>query len=285
MTPSLRHGAVLSLAAVVALLAVGCGDGTTPTATAPDLDPDTPVLVVGHEGGFGTPEMTFTNLPHLVVYGDGRVVYMGAQILIYPGPALPPLRQATLSDEGLDRLLEEIESSGLDERDVDYGHPPVADAGQTVVSVQIGGTTYEHRAEALGLGEQDGVLDDDQLAARARLSSFVERMSDWTRLVGEDAVETDVAYPANRFRLQVRDAANESWEPEPSEPQPGEMDWRVPGIELEETNCLAVDGDAAADLGELLAAADQLTRFVTGDRTWIVTARPVLPHEDICPPL
>jgi hypothetical protein len=282
--PVARRRPLALVATVLAVLLVvaACGDDSTSVSSDSGSDPDTAILVVGHEGGFTTPEFAFSTLPQLVVYADGRVIQMGAQIAIYPGPALPPLFVSQLSAAGLDAVRAALTDSGLDVDDVDYGMPPIADAGQTVVTVRIDGTTYTHRAEALGF---DDGLDDDQRANRARLQRFADRVTDLQTLVGPGNLSGEVAYEVDRFRLWVRPASevDGGMEVPEGEPAPREADWTVESVPLEASDCLAVEGDSARDVYALLDQADQLTRFVSNGTSYAVTARPVLPHEPTCP--
>jgi hypothetical protein len=281
------HRVLRPLALVVlATVAVGaCGDDDgTPVASGSDRDGrnDTPVLIIGHEGGFTTPEYVFAGVPNLVVYEDGRVVTLGAQILIYPGPALPPLFESQLSGAGYDSLVAAIRDAGLAESDVDYGTPNVADAGDTVVTVRIDGVEHVHRATALGFDDGSG-LTDDQRAARAALEAFVAEVTDLAALAGPGQLSGEVVHEVERYRLWVRPAEEVGVAPD-DEPAPTEVDWTVEGVELAESACLPVEGSAAAEVTALLAEADQLTRFVDADGTvWVVVARPVLPHEPTCP--
>ncbi|MFP4513833.1 MAG: hypothetical protein ACLFRV_12870 [Acidimicrobiales bacterium] len=296
-----RLPVLVAIVAAAGLLAAACGDdGATPVSTG-SADPDVAILEVGHEGGFTTPEVLYTQMPELVVYADGRVVTSGAQAMVHPAPALPPLFESQLTDDGLATLQSVIADAGLDTHGVDYGQPPVADAGQTVVQVRVDGESYEHRAEALGIaGPPDGLGDPgqgsgegpgesgltaEQREARAGLQTFVDEVTDLGALVGPEELGEETPVDIERFRLWVRpaDELGQLLDPPEGEPAPDEVEWTVDGVDLEASECLAVEGDAASRLAELLADADQLARFVDGDQEFSVVARPVLAHEDTCP--
>ena len=275
----------VALAATIALFAslAACGDdppdSAEPGGVGSGGDPDSPVLVIGHEGGFTTPDDAYRTLPDLVVYADGRVVSMGAQIMIYPGPALPPLFEAQLSSDGLATVVDAIREAGLTDDAPDYGQPPIADAGQTVVVVDVDGRRVEHRAEALGF--DDPSLSAEQREARATLEQFVATARDLDGLVGAELGEESLFEP-DRFRLWVRADLDDLPAPEPGEPGLREREWTIDAVELVETRCLAVADVDAVELFELLSDADRLTVFESRGELWSVVARPVLPHEEVC---
>ena len=57
--------------------------------------PDHVLVRISSEGGFTPVEWTYTNFPVYSLFGDGTLVVPGAQIAIYPGPALPGDLQPT----------------------------------------------------------------------------------------------------------------------------------------------------------------------------------------------
>jgi len=274
---------VVASAVVVGLVASACGDDRTDVAVGGPAapDPDAAVLVIETGGGFTTPEWSFRTLPTLAVYADGRAVSLGAQIMIYPGAALPPLFVAPLDDEGLAGVVDAARRAGLDTADVDYGSPPVADVPATVVTVVIDGVTYVHRIEALGF-DDDPSLTPEQQAARIAVGEFIAATSDLRSLVGAEHVGPDEPYVAERFRLWVRPAAEADVGTDGGI-EPTVVPWTVDGVTLAVSPCLPVEGVEAQQVGALLAEANELTRFAAGGQTWAVTARPVLPHEPTCP--
>src|SRR5262245_38353160 len=70
-----------------------------------DYAPDEVVLRVEYIGGFVAVQTLATRLPFLTVYGDGRVITEGPQILIYPGPALPNVLERRIGAGDLNRLV------------------------------------------------------------------------------------------------------------------------------------------------------------------------------------
>jgi hypothetical protein len=152
--------------------AVTTGEPTPPAGGDQDSgDSDAVVLSITDVGGFAPSERTFTSLPRLLVTGDGRVIQEGPVIAIYPGPLLPNVLQRSISDAGIQRLIDLADEHGL-LGNVAYTRPDgIADASETIVTITVNGETFEHRAYALGLG---GGLDGEETdAPRARLFDFV----------------------------------------------------------------------------------------------------------------
>ena len=93
----------------------GPGPGDDPT-DPPGIDhptgPDQLVLRIDSGGGFVPPEFLLTDLPDLSLLGDGRLVVLGPQIEIYPGPALPNLQVRQLTEDGVQALLEAAQRRG-----------------------------------------------------------------------------------------------------------------------------------------------------------------------------
>lgn len=286
---SSRRGRTLALVLLVALVgtAVACGDDAQPAEVGAGsggdggLDPDEVVVSIELVGAFTTPEWTFQNLPTAVVYGDGTRLAVGPQTMIYPGAAVPPVLHDELTADDVEDIVAAARDAGLDAEDVDYGQPPVADAGDTLVTVNIDGRTYVHRATALGLAEgglgASDQLSDEQLAAREALAGFVSHV---TGLAGSAEPE---AYAADRYRLWVRPADEVDAGMEDDDLGPRRTEWTVDAVSLEASDCTPVEGEAATAVHALMAEADQLTRFDAGGTTWSVVARPVLPHEPTCP--
>lgn len=233
----------LAVAAIAGLASLGlaaCGDSTTVTTgdegAATTLQTDGPptggaalpagdelLLRVDVSGGFVPIETALSHLPQLSVYGDGLVLQPAPMIMIYPGPALPGLNAAALDEDGVAAVEAAIAASGLAADPPDYGQPPIADAPDTRVTITVDGTTYEHVANALGMGggwgpyparpDDEGEeplpgLSPDQQAARDRLAAFVEEVGDLTRLFGAGHLSDPVPWQPERYRLWAQPASD-----------------------------------------------------------------------------
>jgi hypothetical protein len=290
----------LLLVALLALVAAACGDDGADVESGSGAGGDeagegddgeagggdaVPVLLVEVGGGFLPVEVSYQGLPNQVVYADGTVIEPAPQILIYPGPALPALNTYTVTSDALVAIEDAARDAGLDQPDLDYGEPSVADAGTTQVSVTVDGTTYVHTAYALGI--EDGMVDvgitEEQAANRAALVAFLAEVTNLADLAGPDAVGEAEPYVAERYRLWVRTAAEADAGVESDLDPTDPVAWTVEGVELAAAACIPVEGDAVADVTALLTDADSLTRFESGGEVWAVLARPVLPHEPTCP--
>ncbi|WNB85532.1 hypothetical protein [Cellulomonas sp. ATA003] len=165
-----------ALAAVMTM--AGCasaavpGSAGTPTpGTSGDVvaDADRPLLQIERSGGFVLMGWDFASVPELTVYPDGAAITHGPQIAIYPPPTLPNLLRQDLDDATVEALVTAARDAGLLDDDApEYGHPPVADAPTTFVTLHVDGRTYAHAAEALGMADgdvgtgsaEDGTVDD-----------------------------------------------------------------------------------------------------------------------------
>ncbi|HET6953553.1 MAG TPA: hypothetical protein VFI47_24460 [Acidimicrobiales bacterium] len=280
--PGLRPSlALMSLAALAALAWPACGGddsvstGDEPpasTTTAPDAGDRTDppaggdaVIEIRDEGGFVSPQQQFAMPPRLVITGDGRLVQGGVTTAIFPGPLVPPLTQRTISDEGVAHLLDLAEEKGL-LANVDYARPGnIMDAPDTVVAITAGGTTYEHRAYALGLAG-DGTEDDP---ARAALAEFVSEAEAFA-VSGDAALGGEEPYVADAYLVRASTV-------DPNESQggvsPTVVDWpaEMPVRLADAEECAEVP---AAVLAPLVEDANQLTFFAEGGTTYAVSVMP-----------
>lgn len=294
----------LILATVVALsLSIaGCGESgrhdATPTSppASPTMIPidhptgeDELVLLIEQSGGLVPREMLLSSLPLIAVYGDGTVVTQGPIREIYPGPALPNLRQSTITEAGLQALLAKAEQAGLLTGDASYGDAPVADAPTTIFRVIAGGQTHATSVYALGIADPPASASPDEREARLRLNTFLGEATGLLQwLPSSDVVVRDAEYAIERLQVVSRPAS-----PNPATPeiQPGEADWPLATplarfgqpYWLPGTRCGVVDGAELAILLPAMRQANNLTLWRSGDETWALFPRPILPHEDGCP--
>jgi hypothetical protein len=280
--------------AVIAVIGLGlaaaaCGsDDTEPAAPSSDstLPPvgsddgfehptgaDDVVVSYAELGGFTTREFAFQQTPRVLVSGDGRVFSPGAQIAIYPGPLLPAVQVQPITDDGIQDVLAAAEEAGLF-AEIDYTiDSNIADATTATVTISANGETWVHEAYALDVAG-NGVAETPE---RQALLDFVMQLADLQQLVGEEALgETELFEPTEYAieALVVDDLSAFGTDGI----DPTVVDWpaEVPVRLADAQECTVV---AASEVGELLAAANQLTFFDESGVTYQVLARPVLPGQ------
>lgn len=256
---------------------------------------DEPVLVIEDVGGFAMVDMIATRLPSFVMLGDGRVIMQGMQTLEFPGPALPALQERTLTEDGIQQVLEAIEQTNLFTSDLELkgAQAMIADATDTVFHLNADGRQVTVSVYALGL--LDPSMDMPQgvpaseLEAHRLLSQLRDSLMTIDTSVSADGWEAEGWQPfqPEAFRLYVRDVTGEPIDPD----LPGQVrEWPTdddPATVGEEqptfgngTRCLVVEGEAAATWLTELEAANQNTQWTDdGDRRFTVLARPLLPGE------
>ncbi|WNV74591.1 hypothetical protein [Geodermatophilus sp. DSM 44513] len=264
------------------LLLAGCaGDGGAAARPVPVADgPGRLVLAVEHVGGFTTPEALAARLPLVAVYADGRVVAPGAQIEVYPPPALPSLQQWQLDADGLQAAVDRAVAAGVTADD-DLGSPPLADVPATRFTLVTDQGTSVREVAALVELPKDAGLTAEQRAARGELLDLLGVLG---------APETLGAtgpgpYPAGSVAAVVA-----PWTP-PAEPELVQPDlpWPGPALPGEPLpgglglSCVTARGAEAEAVLAAAAGATTLTPWVAGDGgRWTLTLRPLLPHETGC---
>ncbi len=309
----MTHTALAALAAL-ALTLVSCSSGSFPPASSPgpggspgfdgSAAPTSSVGSIAHptganelvlrediDGGLVAPGWILSHIPQVSIYGDGRVITQGAQIAIYPGPALPSLVVARVSEAGLQRILAAAAGAGLLGKDASYPYPGIMDAGTTTFTMNAGGATHTVSAYALGLGEDPSVLPPAEAAARADLAAFSAKLGDLPGWLGSDVVSVETPYDFDAIRIYAQEA-------QPVVPEPGlsptVVDWPLAtplasfGTPFRPTmeppmRCGVLTGDDLATLRRALEGANQLTYWRSAGATYALTLRPLLPDESGCP--
>jgi hypothetical protein len=216
---------------------------------------DDVVVSITNEGGFVPTGFAFANTPIVMVTGDGRVLSAGPMIAIFPGPLLPNVQQRSISPAGVQQLLARADELGL-LADVSYErNDMIADAGTTIVTLTVDGTTYRHEAYALGLDTEG---DPDRKA----LADFVAAATDLPATVGEAELGPEEPFASEQFLIQalpVDRAAIGGDGVEPTfVPWPVDAPVRLADAEA----CATVP---AAAFGPLFAEADSMTFFTETD--------------------
>lgn len=286
-----------ALAALLAIVFVACADatpssdGSGQTPTGGIVHPagsNQVVLRVANEGGFVPIDYMLSSMPNFSLYGDGTLITLGAQIEIYPAPALPAIRRQHLTEDGLQAVLGAALQAGLGtDRDMtDLGSVGIADASTTVFTLNANGEEHTVRVYALGeLGERPPGMSRDEFQARADLQAFVAKLARLERWLPDGSIGEATPYDATSARLFVSE-----YQGDPALHQ-GPVTWPLSqpltgsetGTEPGGYGCLAVTGaDWTDTLAPAAQSANQLTPWVSEGRRWAILFRPLLPDEHGC---
>jgi hypothetical protein len=273
-------------AAVPLLVITACakpdGAAAPPPATG-SFDADEVVLRVESMGGFAPPDAFVGRLPMITLYGDGRLISEGPVPAVYPGPALPNLRLRALSEDQVDKLIDEAVGAGVGSA-TDLGQPPVADAPTTRFTVVT--ADGPKTLDAIALNETDdaaGGLTDEQRQTRKQLREFVDRLSATTGSAGKSYDAGKIAAIATPW------AAGDK-----SVPAPPEVAWPGPALPGDpvgnglDVGCVVASGDSVRTAvgvtpgGTAAAKANAATPWTSAGKRWTVRLRPLLPDERGC---
>jgi len=260
----------------------GAGRADRDSATDGSYQPDALVLRVQHTGGFVPAAMLATRLPVVSVYGDGRVISEGPQILSYPPPALPNVQVQVIDAAGVRTLVERARAAGIGGPPIDFGQPPIADAATTRFTLSTGYGTDVVDVYALSETDADTHgLTPEQVRARTALRELLNALTDLPTTLGTDAVGESQPYEPAALA-----AVATPYTPDPTIPAQREVAWpgpRLPGDPIgPDAGCVTATGE---DLPETLAAAEPataITPWTSGGERWTLNLRPLLPDESGC---
>ena len=290
--------AMVSAPTLAALLAACGDDSVVSPATAPDgtspgtsttmavssgipypTGADDVVLRYGYEGGFVAAGTIFISVPTLMVTGDGRVIEPGATTAIYPGALLPSMFERSIDQAGIEALLSAAQKAGMLASPPDYQLPDgigVADAPDTVLTINANNAQYLHRAYALGMAD-----DPSSTPARVALSDFLGTLGNLTDVVGAEHLGEPAPLVAKQYRFQAMVVDPATY----TEPVPTVVPWPAgTGVELKKVTaelgtCATVD---AAAVGDLFSSANQLTFFEEAGVAYQLSVVAVLPGDAAC---
>jgi hypothetical protein len=272
--------------ALLAFAVAACGGGRE--AIEHPQGADELVLRVVTGGGLVPPEYALRELPGFSLYGDGRLVVRGPEILIYPGPALPNLVQRQVGEEGVQALLAAADEAGLLGPSRHYDFPGIADAPTTTFTVVADGEQRVVSAYALGLEApgQPGVSEEEN-QARAALLDFSTKLGDLPAWLPAGSLGAEEPYVFDELRVYVR--------PYTASPEPGlvqaEKRWPLaaplaafgqPVEDLPDTRCGVVMGEELATLLPAAQESSELTPWTSEGSRYLLLFRPLLPDEHGC---
>ncbi len=249
-------------------------------------DPNALILRIGQEGGFVPVQFNLTRLPDLSLYGDGRLIAQGPQILIFPGPALPNILVRTVSAEGVKAIVQEAAKAGLTGPDRNYraAADRVTDMPDTVFTLTTD-STHESTVYGFGSGEDLKAGSQEEIRAVKALHTFQERLTDLGWLP-EGSIGPEEPYDPAEMRIFVS---------EPVQPEAGleqtPVAWPLaqPLAEFgapvlpEGFKCGTVAGDDLAKVLDLAKNANQQTPWESEGVKYGLSLRPLLSDESGCP--
>lgn len=273
------------------LLLAACADGTTgPGDGGIDHPTDAaePLVRIEIGGGFVPIEWNFRNLPAFALYGDGTLVTPGAQIELYPGPALPAISRRTVSEEGIQAILREAidATEGLPADLGDMGTIGIADAATTVVTVRAGDADRRIEAYALSeLPERPQGMSEDVYRARQRLAALVTKLGSLDGWVPDGSLGPEGTFEGDAARIFVTryravddlDQQATAWPLGGPLASFGAADGQPEGY-----RCGTVMGEEWRALYEAASAANELTPWTDGGERYALVFRPLLPDESGC---
>lgn len=246
------------------------------------------VLQIGTEGGFVPVEFNLTRLPDLALYGDGRLITPGPQILIYPGPALPNLLVRRLTPEAVAAVVEEATLAGLTgpDRNFQAAENLVSDQQETVFTLVTRKGRHTSRVHGLGTAEELKGAGSEASSIRV-LRDLRDRLTNLEAWLPRGSLGPEEPYTPTEMRIF-------SSTPPPPPPEglhQTPVVWPLPQplaefgspVRPEGYRCGTVRED---DLAKLLEAADnanQLTPWESEGVRYSLLFRPLLPDESGCP--
>lgn len=269
------------------VVAGGCTTAGSETVWTYPTDPDFPVLTVETAGGgpIGPPYHFADEMPHFVLYGDGRAFVSDPEHNPFDAAnsLARPLTVRGLSADGIAALLDAAADAGLLGDPLAFGDPLSTERPPiTTIEIIANGRFYRQEFP----GSADSIFEEDPgdqvIENRRRTAGFLAALDDLSWLPEGSVGPGDEIVP-DEFSVyfgaeQSRFGPPLQWPP------------RLPELQVEEsaeTGCVAVS-PAQLDEVETVRAdsPDARIRTWTGDGAeFRITVRPVLPHETACEPV
>jgi hypothetical protein len=266
------------------------GDGGTPTPL-PAVGADEVVLRLSYEGGFVPAGFPLLDVPAFTLFRDGTVVTPGAQIEIYPGPALPAIATRQVDEAAVRAIVERAQAAGLDGGDIeldDTGDVTIADASTAVFVLTVDGRATTATAYALGF-EGDAALpgvSDEERRVREDLAALASDLTDLSWVHDEGGtVGPEEAYVGDAARLLVGPVQDDPELPQDTVAWPIEAPLRSLGEPVswdDRTRCAIVEGDDWLAIRAAAEHANQLSPWTDGRTRRSIAFRPLLPDEAGC---
>jgi hypothetical protein len=278
-----------TVAALLTMLTAACAGVGAPSPSpgiAHPTGPNALVLRVADVGGFKPVQFHLTELPSLSLYGDGRLITQGAQIAIFPGPAMPALQVTPVTPAGMQRILRAAQAAGLLGPDRHYDYQGVADAPTTEFTVVANGRTHRISAYALFEGADLSQVPAEERRPRELLLEFRKDMSDVRGRLGKDVAGPDQPYTPTAIRIVVT-KGDPAGADDPNLVNIRDWPLATPlgsfGEDRHGVRCGVLTGTDLETVRVALTASNQLTFWRSGGEMYQLALRPLLPDESGCP--
>jgi hypothetical protein len=247
------------------------------------------VLVrIAFEGGFTPIEWTYTNVPIFSLLGDGTLILPGAQIELYPGPALPAISSRRVDEAGIQAILgEALDAISKIPGDLNnLGFMGVADAPTTVITVSAGGVDRTIRAYALAeLSDRSEGMPDEEYRARVRLEELVTKLGALETWLPDGSLGPETGYEASAARLFI--GTYRRVDELPQEPAPWPLDEPLASFGSAADisgpyRCGVVEGADWTTVRAAASRANELTPWTDAGKRFSILFRPLLPNETGC---
>jgi len=235
-------------------------------ATASMRPPKAKVFVrVDNVGGFLPLEYIYTQTPSTLLV-DTKLYRPGAVVMIYPGPALLPIEERTVSSTSAEVKARSVYSALVTPKG-GWGTPGVADAPSAVISVTVDGKTRTATIASYGFTNVGNGLSAVQAAARSKLQTAINSIDG---LKGTSRMFK----PVNLEAWVFEDGA---WY------EPGSTPEETPVDPLPWPSTVSVNDGCNSFPPRLLpVGSNQISRFSSDARVFRAVFRPVLPGESAC---
>ncbi len=287
---------ILLLPALAAAAVLAACAGTAPESTPPeDLSPsaeteeplgieydrsgDAIVVNVVRGGGFVPAEISVDQRPLFRLYGDGTVFMLPAND--DPVGSFPRLDRFRLTEEGIQLVLEAVDSAGLLGTAPEFGQPGVTDMPTTVVTIRTSGGETTHSVYALEFTDPAAGLTDAQVKARRTLTGLIDEL----RTIPADRPDL-LASEVTTYEPTA--AALWIFEREATDEQP-RADWplatplaEVP-VDANGNRCLEITGQELAAIQAAAGRGLVSTLWNSGSIVWSLGANLLLPGDPGCP--
>ena len=249
--------------------------------------PDHVLVRVAWEGGFVPVDWAYTNLPNYSLYGDGRLVVPGAQIEIYPAPALPAISTRSVDEEGIQAILREALDTTADLPDDldDMGSVMIADAPTTVITISVDEVDRTVRVYALAeQTERPEGMPEDVFRARQELQALVTKLTGTGDWLPDGSLGPEGDYEASGSRLILTDLRRDEAVPQPEIAWP--LDEPLAGFGapagVAGYRCGVVEGEDWSAVHAEASHANELTPWIDDGTAYSILFRPLLPDESGC---